>query len=217
MKLQELEITKTFNQQFSPYLADLRKILISYGWHYLGSGVEGIVAEHPNKTYVIKIFYSKSKYVDFIDFVKEHQFNPYLPRFGRYVRTIPGSKNKFSYVRMEKLTPIRDNEYKKFIVDLIYLFLCGRQNYLVSLTGIPLELVDDQLKTSGLDWFNLGEPGTDLSPIWEKLNKKPSNTLMKLVDDLIKLAKQNGYTLFDLHENNFMQRNGQLVIVDPFY
>ena len=54
MKIQELELTKQLKRAAGHRYLDT--ILLDHGWKVLGWGVDGIVAEHPSKPYVLKIY-----------------------------------------------------------------------------------------------------------------------------------------------------------------
>jgi hypothetical protein len=137
MKIQELELTKNLKRSIYADGNDLAQILSEYGWRVIGYGVEGAVAEHPKKSYVLKLFPTKSKYVEFVEFVQEHQSNPHLPKFSRYVRKVPGTK--FSYVRMEKLNHITLIKLiRRYMPELCALEIIGKHKKLVSILGYIL-------------------------------------------------------------------------------
>lgn len=85
MKIQELVLRHDLETNYDP-----RNILVKHGWKVIGSGLGGAVAQHPNRPYVIKLYRNSSRYSQFVEFVQNHQPNPYLPRFNRYVRNLPG-------------------------------------------------------------------------------------------------------------------------------
>ena len=88
MKISELDLTKiSRNPSANPI-----EIFRRYGWKVLGTGIDGVVAEHPDKPYVLKIFVSSSSYKLFVEYAEQNQKNASVPKFGRTVRTLPGSQ-----------------------------------------------------------------------------------------------------------------------------
>lgn len=207
MKIKELRISRDVKELESP-----RKILSTHGWHVLGAGVEGAVAEHPNKSYVLKLFNSSSKYVEFVNFVKSHQDNPHLPKFGRYVRPVPGSD--YSYVRMEKLSSVEEYELiENYLPEMAQLYIkfdefgrgYGANNLFIR--------VKNNLKYYWQDFRP--ESKEDLQTMWDKLGRKPDSSWEAICEELTQFKSKSSVEL-DLHNDNFMLRKKVLVITDPF-
>lgn len=214
MQIHEITIRKDLNhvpkgRSQSPMLSS---ILDTHGWHIVGTGLEAAVAEHPAKAYVLKIFNSDSKYIHFVNFVKSHANNPHLPIFSRYVRPVPGTS--FSYVRMEKLNAISQEE-----------LIAHYANYLVTMAQLDTQLhmtmlhysleaeLTAALKNKGWDTES---PHLDYDHMYELLGGYPPPSWQTVIKDLALYAKKAGYTHWDLHAKNFLTRGNTLVIVDPF-
>ena len=207
MKIQELELTHDLRNMWRP-----QDILEKYGWKVLGWGVEGAVAEHPTKPYVLKLYSKTSKYSRFVEFVQANQSSPYLPRFGRYVRKLPGSR--LSYVRMEKLNPVSEDELlTTYLPQMAVLSWLGIQR---GIEGVGHRLsfdVDMQVDKKGL---SLGDPSTNLDTIQTRLGKV-SPEWVRVCGALLNHAGEIGIQGgLDLHAGNFMKRGGVLVIIDPY-
>lgn len=91
MNLQELEIKKELKNsgRNADGIFSLKDILENHGFEFLGCGAEGAVAKHPNKPYVLKIFYSDSRYQNFVELVQTDLSNPHFPKFSKYIKRIP--------------------------------------------------------------------------------------------------------------------------------
>ena len=205
MKIQELEITKIVKRTGDP-----QEILQQAGWQVLGYGVDGAVAKHPKKPYVLKLFVSKSAYVPFVHYVQTHQSNPHLPKFDRYVRKVPGTD--LSYVRMEKLKPIPNEGFdlaKTHAGEILSLY----------------SIAEDHNLADELDYYWLiDELGLRALPKSQNLDKfyqeegiePPESSWVQAISDLINIS-QSQHVGWDLHLENMMLRGNTLVIIDPFY
>ena len=197
MNLNELKFTKDLESSEHP--EDLEYSLKKYGWHVLGTGSDAIVAEHPNKKYVLKIFANDSYYSNFVNFVKNNQNNPHLPKFSRWVRKIPGTY--YNYVRMEKLQeiPFIKFENNSFLNELTYLYRRGQMYNICTLAG----MLDDDVKKSNLRL--------------DEIKDKVDNEWKTICNALVKYSYSINMKNLDLHESNFMLRDtNTLVIIDPF-
>lgn len=216
MNLSELQVRKDLQQATKGWgvSRNLIELLQKHGWKALGTGAEGAVAEHPEKSYVLKIFDSDSKYTWFVNFVQMHAHYTNLPRFSRYVKPIPGMK--LSYVRMEKLSKVSDQE----LVD-------SYGNYLVTMMAVGqahrVEALSYGLKTriqDKIDRKRLGVPSLDkplqLAQIYRMLGGPPPKTWVDLITELCEFSKQQGIKYWDTHSGNFMLRDQTLVLTDPF-
>jgi hypothetical protein len=204
MHITELEISK---QLKSAPIYGLKSIFRKHGWEYLGSGAEASVALHPNKSYVLKVFKSNSKYKLFVKFCAEHENNPHLPRFSRYVRQIPGTA--FSYVRMEKLQKVTEQQLAStYMSEMRSLYDVGQAHHIDTI-GTSL---DDYLIAQWGYWDTY-----TADQLYAKLDKQPPHSWVSTVQALCEYAQANGMRHMDLHDENFMLRQDTLVILDPFY
>ena len=198
MKLDELEITRKLQRSGQPG-SDLENILVRAGWTPLGHGAEAGVAMHPLKKYVLKIFPKTSKYMEFLDLVRQAPNNPHFPKFSRIAKPIPGTN--LMYVRMEHLEKIRDFD----IVTRFPQLLCLLEKLYVNHHVRPPARV-----RANVSW-NPGQSGLldcndlDITP--------DEKTAFDLLSDKI---QQIGWRRADLHAANFMARGNTWVITDPF-
>jgi hypothetical protein len=179
-------------------------ILKEKGWRILGTGVEAMVATHPNRPYVLKVFPTSSAYVHFVDYCRKNPNNPYLPKFSRYVRPIPGTV--FSYVRMEQLSHFS----KKGLVDLnpelwctLYHMFAIRRDNISWNAGHHIPQLEDLPQRHG--YRNVAQCAAAAPALW-------TSTIQGLLD----VMTSHGLDTFDLHSDNVMLRGSQLVITDPF-
>ena len=214
--LRELQFKKDLKSGYINGLQSLENILKKYNWHFIGRGMDGALAEHPQKNYILKIFYSTAGYKEFVNFVEKHNENPHLPKFSRYVRKIPGTI--YSYVRMEKLQEIKRPQYfKKYFPEIVYLYICGLK-FDMEILGYSLgNEISIELTKYGYDHDDQYLLATiDLTHLWQNIGRKPKQDWVSIVDEMIKYADQIGLHSLDLHSSNMMSRNGTLVIIDPF-
>ena len=205
MKIQELEITKIVKRNKNP-----TEILQQAGWKVLGTGLDGAVAQHPKKSYVLKLFVSNSAYVPFVHYVQTHQSNPHLPKFDRYVRKVPGTN--LSYVRMEKLKHIPNEGFdlaKTHPGEILSLYSIAEAHKLVD--ELDYYWLIDELglralpKSQNLDQF-----------YYEEGIEPPESSWVQAITDLINIS-QSQHVGWDLDLKNMMLRGTDLVITDPFY
>lgn len=202
--LNELELTKVLQRARYSSSSAVIALLSSHGWQLLGTGFEALVAQKPGMDYVLKLFESSSKYTLFVDYCQQQQGNPYLPKFGKYTRAIPGTR--FSYVRMERLEPIVENqllsEYPAYLCAIHRIFqdIEAPMYWNHALTPRQLDLLPSTHKFRNLDTCARAAPAQ-----WTK-------TIQQLID----IMKQNDLQQFDLHSANMMLRGSTLVITDPF-
>lgn len=205
MNLRELDISRKLRK--ITYATDDRiaQILDDHGWRILGKGMEAMVAEKPGSPYVLKLFEHDSEYTLFVNYCGQHVGNPFLPRFSRYVRPVPGTK--FSYVRMEKLHAISPEQ----IVTTYAEYMCAlKQMFLEPQEGIVWNHAQDP---HTMQQMPLRAGYTDLADCAAQVPE----LFVKTVQDLLQIMKQHQLYQFDLHYNNVMQRSpGELVITDPF-
>lgn len=219
MKIHEIKIStdlKKIDQDRTGGLG-LKKVLSSHGWKLLGYGVYGAAAEHPNKSYVLKIFVSDNEYVKFVEFAQQHQDNPDFPKFGRGIRNIPGTK--FSYVRMERLHPIDlPTITDKYILEICLLWKYATQK---DITPFPMLVqIEIENKATSLG-FTLDELSNDSDNkiediLMDKFARAGIDTWILALHELLNESERIGIDFLDLHDENFMIRGETLVILDPF-
>lgn len=221
MRLHELKITDLLRTTGrAERLADKIPQLKSdhpeqFRWKLKGTGAEALVAQHPHMPYVLKLFPTDSKYVHFVDYVQAHKNNPHLPKFGKYVRTLPVTHKfdvapgRWSYVTMEILQPISPHEF--------------RTKYVKEMCAVQMIVNQAQQEHKDLFWNS----ATNMSHLLdtakemgfdsiESCGEAADENWKTAVTDLLKLMKQQNMPQFDLHYNNVMLRGNVLVIVDPF-
>lgn len=197
MNITELQLYKELRS--IDYSEDLAHILRNHGWQKLGSGFEGIVAKHPNKPYALKIYNTNSKYSTFVNLVQHNQSNPHFPKFSRYVKPIKGTE--WSYVRMEILQKIKEEDLKtKFLPEICFMYECNKKYPRLSIS----RTVEDILHYKN---------SSEIKELAEKTNE----SWKQAIDLVFNTAKQNNLNHIDLHDENFMQRAGTLIISDPYY
>lgn len=193
----------------------VKQVVEKHGWHILGTGAEAVVAEHPQKAYVLKIFDTHSNYEKFVNFVAWHSDNPHLPKFSRYVKPVPGTE--FSYVRMEKLQPVSAqilaNKYAPHMAYMIILSDVVHMN----LVG------DDVAEALKNRLMQLGHTVSDLKlkktreQVLEALGGWPPSDWQEVVSELADYSEETDTGHWDLHAANFLVRGDTLIIADPFY
>ena len=219
MNLQELRITKDIKQSG---LDQLKLVIKNNGWKILGFGAEGIVAEHPNKKYVLKIYKNTSKYTKFVEYVQKNQNNPHLPKFSRFVKKVPGTR--YNYIRMEKLTELIDIE--SYLPEFVYLYLVGMQSNCLALCANILLMVERFFEknffqylpnyTSNNNMFRKIE-NADIEKVMQSLYRQPDEEWKQVCVDLVKITLYFGKRRLDVGGNNVMLRGKTLVITDPFF
>ena len=205
MNLRELDISTKLSQIGHPVSYKLHGILKDHGWNILGTGYEATVAEKPGAPYVLKIFPQVSKYVQFVQFCQQHADSEHLPRFSRYVRPVPHTR--FSYVRMEKLKPVREAALLSTYAE----YLCAVDQVFRSEDRTPV-FWNHAMSRWDLDELPEKQGYTDVAACAQQAPPEWS----KLIEQLVKLMQAEHIKQFDLHSENMMLRGGTLVITDPF-
>lgn len=195
MHINELEIGRKLKRSMMG--GDLANLLRQKGWTPLGFGFEAGVAEHPGKAYVLKIFPQHSPYTVFVQLVQSHAQNPHFPRFSRYVRQIPGTE--YAYVRMEKLTKMKD--YDLYNMPSL---LC---------------LLDKLYNKHGEQppyWVRNNASYDSDSGLIDCNQIQTTRDEQQAINLLDQGVQQLGIDRLDLHSGNFMMRGNTWVITDPF-
>jgi len=210
--LQELEVTKQLKSRRA-----LKTVLQEHGWHLLGEGKDATVAEHPKRSYVLKIWARGSLYEKFVPFVEKHQHNPHLPKFSRYIKKVPGTK--YLYVRMEKLHPVTNTELlSKYLPEITYLYLAGLKLNLKSNLEWMLEYkIEEYLLSLNItrNVEDFKDPNLE-TQLWNRIGAPPQSWTT-VCDQFIAHTVNLGIQRLDIHDDNVMHRNNTLVITDPYY
>lgn len=210
MRILELDLKKQLKSADST--ADFYAIARKYGWKPLGRGLYGAVFEHPNKNYVIKVFYRNRSYEKFVDFVLENSTNPHLPKISKNIRAVPGTDLK--YVGMENLEPVSEETLRtKYFPELAYMVVKIAKFDLHAPDDVE-DFVSQQLQELGLEFDSLRQ--VNLSEMFDMIHHTPDPSWQTIVDKLVKYADNTGENYFDIHYENFMLRNNTLIITDPF-
>lgn len=199
MQIHELDITRKL-KRFGLGGSDLANLLRQKGWSPLGFGYEAGVAEHPDKRYVLKIFPRNSYYVHFVNMVKQQPNNPHFPRFSRYVRHVPGTE--YAYVRMEKLDRMREYDLVQFPSLLCLLGKMWTDRNMTPPVWIHMNV----------SWDSQEQPDGMVNCNQLHISEQERAAIQALSDKVHEL----GWRHLDLHSANFMTRNNQWVITDPF-
>lgn len=211
MKIQEIELTKQLKDKFS----DAESILLKNNWKVVGSGAEGAVG-HPlsfkkkNKPYVIKLFFQSSAYKLFVEFVRQHQTNPHLPKFSKYTRDLPGG---WSYVAMEELKPL--SNISGIIPEIAALYVAGNVHQIHSLGPTLFYRFDMELEKKNIQVVDVLEP-KNLQKVFRVFGHTPSQEWMTMVNELCEFAKNHNILILDTNRSNMMLRGSTLVMTDPF-
>lgn len=230
MKLDELRLTKDF--QYGPDKSDVysdqyvqpgafvKSVLEKYGWHVLGTGVEGSVAVHPkHPMLVLKLFSKNSAYKSFIDIVHKNSGNPYFPHISKYTRDIPGTE--FSYVITEKLAPLDAAVLKEsYFPELVVLFYMTEKYRVAWATGgisvhDIISSIDSCFSNSTHSYRDFMQD-IKSRELWNCLGRSPPKDWFDACQAISSVASANNFRV-DLHANNFMLRGRRLVIIDPFF
>ena len=227
MQIKELEISHKLKRSMGG--SDLANVLHQNGWTPLGHGYEAGVAEHPHRSYVLKIFPRKSPYVQFVNMVQTHPQNPHFPKFFsrqqqdpnnpnkeivdpddpnfpnylKYVRPVPGTQ--YSSVRMEKLRKMLPYDLTQFpsllcLLDELWF------------THVPHRRPPYWVR-SNVSWDPHAVDAEGLIDCNQEAITPQEKQAIQLVSNKI---KEIGWDRVDLHSGNFMMRGNTWVITDPF-
>jgi hypothetical protein len=96
------------NDQLRAIAAKLNAL--GYKQYSIGAGYYAYVYARPQDNYVIKIFREDPGYAAFLNYITKNANNPYVPKLKGKIIKLP---NKYSIVRLEKLTRIDIDLFKK--------------------------------------------------------------------------------------------------------
>ena len=95
--------------------------MTTQGFTVLGSGIAGLVIEKSGYPWVFKIFHDDLGYLWYINYARQHQDNPHVPKMKGGVAIL--SKDNFYgnlyLVRIEKLSPLLRRDSDKKVIDAI--------------------------------------------------------------------------------------------------
>lgn len=107
---------------------DLDDLLSKYGYKGIGKGGRGSVYMNPNTKKVLKVFSRDSQYIKWIEFAKQHQTNPWVPKFrsnliplkkqGNATRTNNEPSDIYG-IALEQLTPMPSDSELPFIIVVL--------------------------------------------------------------------------------------------------
>lgn len=172
------------------FFGDFSKYLQDKGFKVLGYGIFGIVFKHPHLDYCIKLFDGDPAYLKFVKFCLENQQNTHLPKFrGKFMNLGQGQYAVRTEV-LSQLTPEQKQVAKLFEI------LSDEQSQWPSPQEIISVLENEKLTLAK-----------------QYLGKNKS--LFFAIKEIWFLANHLRVGL-DIHGGNFMNRDGTMVIVDPF-
>jgi hypothetical protein len=165
------------------------------GFIELGHGGYGSVWEHPNLTYVLKVFNSKDwAYTKWAETCLRNKQNDNLPKFisPKIIKVTP----EVNAIRMERLKPLNRSLYR--LVDDIYRLFSG---------------FDDDVAEFGSD----SDRGKKLRSKFRVITEY-CNAHDRFYDTLLFIRNFVDTTpgiMLDLHGGNYMMRGDVLVFTDP--
>lgn len=118
---------KVVDARQQSWMKSLSSIMKEYNWYPVGKGKYGFVFTKDGYPYIIKVFMKDTAYLKWLNFAKQNQDNPYVPKIrGKVVKI----NDYFMAVRLEKLSAGGDadtiykdeedgNKYAKQVVDFL--------------------------------------------------------------------------------------------------
>jgi hypothetical protein len=203
----------------TPNARKISNQLRAAGYSHVGTGADATVWAKDD-SYVIKILMpedlgTKAEQVfrKFYKFAMSHQYFDCMPKFNE-VNTIDINGKDYTQIEMERLIPIKTNSFEEGVIWFFSDFVAN---------GDSWEQVDSALRMPDI-WklYNESVAG-GLARYWKTLavsntqQIKELKTLYIVMQMLYKTGSINKFG-WDLHTANVMQRkNGQLVIIDPWF
>lgn len=181
----------------------IEELMISMGrkgFDPLGAGMYSVVYDTKNPNNVLKFFTNRDNgYLQFLKLIARHQNNVHFPKVLGYTK-LKGKYESINVIKLEKLQRCRINtlEYDK--------------------TGVLQKTVSvwKPIKTITNIYCHMGEDEIKASIRMESFKKQLNSEFLFKTCRLLGLyAKQNNIAL-DVHYENVMQRNGVVVIIDPY-
>lgn len=179
--------------QSKDYGDQLTDLITKYGLKELGQGAWGMTFEVPNRNYILKIFpKTDNGFTNWVDVCRREK-SAYLPKFFSKLISV----GDFYGVKMERLTPV---EYDKIFAMSLY-YICKNYNEMETF-----------YKTKDISFIPKDE-------FAELISKEILNSEIFNDEELwraCKIIHDNSKSHIDIHLQNLMSRNGQLVISDPY-
>lgn len=185
------------------------------GGAIIGSGKYGVVLNHPQWPYVIKLLDNDDIYIAFARFAYKNPHPAFPKLFGPPQRIIPNFKRhkyqaKMYLIRLERLYPVPkdlfnliETYYEQFL-DYIHAIKLGKENEEIEVR-LPRNLRTGKPVYEKIHQFVINE-----------IRKNPK--LLKFFEGFDILLKSNLKGSIDLHNGNVMTRqNGDIVLVDPLW
>ena len=197
------------------------------GYTELGAGADASVWTKDVGT-VIKIIVPQDgpttkaieTFKKFYEFCMQHQDIPCLPRFiniqGRHYSSFKIKGQTFLQIAMEQLYPIKNDSFDEGIVWLFSHFVSTHEPWarVDELLGYPDTWYDYNEKFAN----RYAQKWQNLSMIAGNQRKHANYQLLYSVMELLYKTGTINNMGWDLHTENVMQRrNGQLVIIDPWF
>lgn len=181
----------------------IKKHMQSLGYRSAGEGGDQTTWISPDGS-VIKIFGTQEgqqgwttdhrMFATWVQYCRKHAANPYIPQFSgwRSFEFPQGSGQKYLQIKMERLTPIRDNTLRAVLDQFGWAMDRGTEFE---------DLKSTVFRKVGLDGA------------WAVLFAEP--TFWNTIKELNSIGHAHGWGL-DLHADNYMRRGNQIIIVDPW-
>lgn len=167
-----------------------------------GQGRHSVVRISRYSPTVRKVYIFDPAYDAFLEYARDHQDNPHVPRIYRVYEA-----GRAKLVVMEELQSVKDFlSYQT--VSVLCELIGGYKSY------VDLELTVDEIIDDLTGSLESDDPEHTETLIWE-LQDTVTPGLVKTVEDLREIADNFDFNM-DNHDGNFMMRSdGTLVLVDP--
>lgn len=191
MRLDEFVNQKVMNELYRPNTRGLAgNFLKNNGYEKIGRGSFASVWGKPGEDFLIKIFDNSDRaYPAFVNLAMNHR-NDHFPKFkGKLIQI----NDKYSGIRIERLEPMSDSQFKSLGLEPVYKFL----NYVRDVErGVEKNWHSDQVKSvlQQIESLEKSQPG---------------------IKQALTLIAQNLNYTFDIQPQNFMLRGNTVVILDP--
>ncbi|MEY4334180.1 MAG: hypothetical protein RLZZ196_2923 [Bacteroidota bacterium] len=216
---------------------DIRKIMISKGYKFLGKGIDqsvylapdgtilkifgtGILGKYGNPTGKIELSEGHRGFELFVDYCKKHSNNPFLPQFSDWA-TFLFKGRTYLQIKMERLFPISygmGEVLEEISIHARKNNSSGRKKDFINYVLNPdreygrIPRLHKNAESFKILIGLIGEDGFNL--LWDTIYD-----LNKTLESYhLKNRKYIDQAVLDLHPGNFMLgSDGQPVIADPFY
>jgi hypothetical protein len=223
-ELMELTGVKRFHDMTATEVLDQFRATYGNGpIKLLGQGANGAAVMIGDSVY--KFWLLDSAYTAFVQYCKTHESNPLLPKFTSQIKKMPAffirhadAPDYVNFVKMEKLASNRSILNYRF--DLKYQ---PYEEQFAEIDDGEVDITTIKLATALFYFDRLQDSEIPILTQFTKylsgyhhMNYKPDilGDELKLFLTTLHDIKQLGFTL-DLHDENFIMRDDQLVILDP--